>query len=388
MQVLYFDCFSGISGDMALGALVNLGAKVSEIEDIVASIFHLRLSITESSRSVNHISASDIEIECDDHVHLHNFNLISDKISNSDLFNEDKQLIISIFNRIAKAEAKIHGTSIDEVHFHEIGAIDTIVDVVGTILALRQLGVSQCFSSPIPLSRGLKQMHHGIYPIPAPATLALLEHVSCYGVDSDIELVTPTGAAIITSLTDKFGKIPEMTIDAVGYGSGKSIRHDAPNVLRIIKGSISRTLDSGIGIIETNIDDMNPELFSYLFEEFFNLDGAVDLSILNILGKKNRPGFKIECLVKPNHIHDIANWIIANTTTLGVRTRIDNRITVVRETETITTKLGYVKIKSWLDPNHGKRYAPEYEECKRIAQANNIPIIDVYKSIIAELGLK
>ncbi|MGE5404320.1 MAG: nickel pincer cofactor biosynthesis protein LarC [Candidatus Saccharibacteria bacterium] len=381
MQVLYFDCFSGISGDMTLGALVDLGADIRHINDFIDNIFQFDLSLTSAKKLVNHISATDIKIEFPEHQHFHNFSKISEKILKSDLLTNDKDSIINIFNRIANAEAKIHGIDVDQVHFHEIGAVDTVVDVVGTVLALRQLDISRCYSSPIPLARGLKKMHHGVYPLPAPATLSLLNNASCYGTDSDIELVTPTGAALITSLTTYFDVIPQMKVDSIGYGAGKYMRDDIPNVLRVIKGSINENSLDKIGVIETNIDDMNPEIFSYLFEAFYDLKGAIDISVSNIINKKNRPAFKIECLVFPESITDISNWLISNTTTLGVRTRVETRICVEREVNSLTTQFGNIKVKSWIDSAGRARFAPEYEECRRIAIEQKLPIVLVYNEI-------
>lgn len=383
MRFLYFDCFSGISGDMALGALADLGADLGLIENQLNSFLPVPVTLKTDKVLVSGISAVNVSVDCTGSPRPTRIKDIYAIIGKSRLLDNEIAPIISVFNRIAECEASIHGVSIDDIHFHEIGAIDTLVDVIGFYMALKQLRIDQCYSSPVPLARGILPMHHGAYPLPAPAALALLKDVACYGVDTDIELVTPTGAALLTSCCSSYGPVPPMTLRRIGYGAGKSHRHDVPNVLRVILGeTVNSDICDEIGVLETNIDDMNPELFSRLYDKFFSMPGALDISVEQIIMKKNRPGFKITCLVTADTISPFSNLLLSETTTIGVRYRTEKRVTLPREVITISTKWGDVQVKAWTDPNGISRYAPEYDSCKDLSESSGVPVWLIYEETI------
>ncbi|MGE5423022.1 MAG: nickel pincer cofactor biosynthesis protein LarC [Ignavibacteriales bacterium] len=383
MRILYFDCFSGISGDMALGALADIGADLSIIEKQLNSFLPVPVAIRSKKVVISGITATDAAVDCAGSPRLTTYKDIVSMVNNCSQIFPDAEVILNVFRRIGECEAAIHGVDIEDIHFHEIGAIDTLVDVIGFHLALRQLGIDKCYSSPVPLSKGILPMHHGSYPLPAPAALALLKDVPCYGVEAGMELVTPTGAALLTSVCQAFGPMPALTLRSIGYGAGKKHRHDVPNLLRIILGETpSQTTHDTIGVLETNIDDMNPELFSNLFDRFFSLDGALDMTIDNVIMKKNRPGFKIQCLVRTDMIPLFADFLLSETSTLGVRHRIEQRIIVSRNIITVPTPWGEARIKTWQDPSGLARFAPEYDSCKLLADRASIPLWQVCETAL------
>lgn len=383
MNILYFDCFSGISGDMILGGLASLGADFSLVQDQLNAILPDTVYLSFSSNIVMGISAYDVTITCESPQKYRHLSDMLAIVNGSSLDPEEKQLAARIFGRLAAAEAHIHGIPIDEVHFHEIGAIDTLVDVLGSILALRQLAADEIYSSTIPLNTGLVPMAHGLYPLPAPATLELLKGVPCYGVESEVELVTPTGAAILTSICSHFGPIPAMEVQNVGYGAGKSRRKNVPNVLRIIRGVSAlpvRTADT-VGVLETVIDDISPEYLAHFFDRFFLQEGAIDLFIQTVQMKKSRTGFQVQCLVRPDRIPAFVDLLMDETGTLGVRHRLESRTVVPRETREIMTRWGMAVVKVWQGSDGSRRFSPEYEVCKVLAREAKVPLRAVVEEV-------
>ncbi|MGE5397526.1 MAG: nickel pincer cofactor biosynthesis protein LarC [Chitinophagales bacterium] len=382
MKIAYFDCFSGISGDMILGALCDLGADLKEIEGALNELLSLPIKLDRNRVTIKGISATDVLIDYPKTHRLASFSEIKALIENSSLEHVDKERSLAVFDRLADAESAIHGVSKDNVHFHELGDLDTIIDIVGSIIALRQLQIGKICSSPIPLSRGFVSTMHGLYPLPAPAALALLRGVPCEGVPDDIELVTPTGAAILTTLCDCYSNIPDMKILSIGYGAGKLVRKDIPNVLRIVQGEVvSISSVEQVGVIETNLDDSTPELLSALFERFFSLEGSLDLTVTPTIMKKNRPGLTIQCLVVPSLVPAFTDLLFRETTTIGVRYRIENRYTMARYEDFLDTRWGRVKVKRWIDPDGNKRVSPEYESCKAISDRYGVSVRQVYEEI-------
>ena len=383
MNILYFDCFSGVSGDMLLGALVALGADLSLVEKELNLFLPQQITLTAKPVVVQGITSWDVVVGNTSSVTFTGLREVTDILQRSPLSDHEKELSLEVFTRLAACEAKIHGVSIDQVHFHELGAIDTIVDIAGFLLALRQLNIQEIYCSPLPMPRGLVKMAHGRYPLPAPATLELLKGIPCYGVEADIELVTPTGAAILSTLCRRFGPLPSMTIGNAGYGAGKNRRPDVPNLLRVVSGTAARShlKEETVGVIETNIDDMSPEYFSRLFERFFELDGALDLSVQNILMKKNRPGFQVKCLVHPDHIRSFIDLLLEETSTLGVRYRLENRLVQPWRLEEVTTPWGKAMVKVWQSGDGTLRAAPEYESCRALAAQAGIPMRQVIAQI-------
>ena len=298
---------------------------------------------------------------------------------------------IAIFERLANVEAKIHGCDPQEVHFHELGGIDAVVDIVGTVLCLEYLGIKQVVASNIPLGKGFVSCQHGKLPVPAPATVAILKDVPVYGTQINHELVTPTGAAIIATLAQSFGSLPDMFIKNIGYGAGRQDLSSRPDLLRIITGEQITPKMNGKGnlqidkvwIVETCIDDMNPEVFGFVMDRLFE-DGALDVYWIPIYMKKNRPGTMVQILSHTERRDAVVRRILSETTSLGIRYYEAQRQTLVRDELNINSSFGTIPVKRVRDPLGNIRLVPEYEVCKRIALERNMPLRVVYDTIIKE----
>jgi len=391
----YFDCFSGISGDMTLGALIGLGVPAGWLQDELTrlSLEGFQLTVTPVDRSG--ISANLVHVETRDSKKSRNFKEIKSLIETCPLSDSVKSNSLNIFERLARAEAGIHGCAPEEVHFHELGGIDSIVDIVGTALCLEKLEINRITASKVPLGSGFVDCQHGRLPIPAPATVEILKDIPVYGSGESHELVTPTGAAIIACLADSFGSLPEMRIKKIGYGAGQRELKDRPNLLRIITGTPvgpEKDLRGGlqadqIVILETCIDDMNPELFGFLMERIFE-DGALDIYWIPVHMKKNRPGTMVQVLCKEDRKDDIIRRLLAETTSLGIRYYHAQRQLLARDQLTITTSYGKVRVKRIRDAEGNTRLIPEYEACKEIALRKNIPLRAVYDTIAREAAFR
>ncbi|NLB18863.1 MAG: nickel pincer cofactor biosynthesis protein LarC, partial [Syntrophomonadaceae bacterium] len=383
MRIVYFDCFSGVSGDMLLGGLAALGADLTLVQDQLNEFLPQKVALQVSPQLVNGIMGTDVSVIGEPSASYKHLPEILDILKQSSLTTAEINAASQVFSRLATAEAHIHGVSLEKIHFHELGAIDTLVDVIGFFLAIRQLSIDEFYCSPLPLARGFASMSHGVYPLPAPATTELLKGIPCYGVESDIELVTPTGAAIITTVCSDFGPFPAATPEKIGYGSGKKRRPDVPNLIRVISGQMTPTThgEEIIGIIETAIDDMNPEYLSRLFELFFQIDGALDISVQNVLMKKNRAGFQIQCLVRPDTIPTFVEFLLEETSTLGVRHRQEKRTIRPRHLQQITTRWGPAIIKVWKDRDGSVRFTPEYDSCRSLAETAKVSLPRVYEEV-------
>jgi uncharacterized protein (TIGR00299 family) protein len=387
----YFDCFSGISGDMALGALIDLGTPVKwlqkELSRLALDGFHL--TVTPVMR--NGIQATSVSVEIADSGHSRDYKTIKSLLEGCPLSDAVKSRSLTIFERLALAEAGIHGCAPDEVHFHEVGGVDAIVDIVGTALCLEKLGINQVISSRIPLGSGFVDCQHGKLPVPAPATIEILKDVTVYGTDVACELVTPTGAAIITSLAESFGPLPPMRVEKIGYGAGQRELADRPNLLRIITGPPAAPEDGlatdEIIILETCIDDMNPEIFGYIMERLFS-DGALDVYWIPLHMKKNRPGTMVQVLCEEAGKDRLIQRILSETTSLGVRYYKATRKLLAREQLTIQTSFGEIQVKRIKDPDGSDRLVPEYDVCREIALKRNLPLRVVYDTIAKEAAAK
>jgi uncharacterized protein (TIGR00299 family) protein len=387
----YFDCFSGISGDMTLGALIDLGVPMEWLQDELTSLplkgFHM--TVTPVVRSG--ISANLVRIEIQDSKKSRDFKEIKSLLETCPLSETVKSNSLNIFEKLARAEAGIHGCAQEEVHFHELGGIDAIVDIVGTALCLEKLAINKITASKLPLGSGFVDCQHGKLPIPTPATLEILKDVPVYGTESTNELVTPTGAAIIVSLAESFGPLPAMNVKKTGYGAGYRKLQDRPNLLRVITGApvgpkidlTDRVQTDQILILETCIDDMNPELFGFLMERMFE-DGALDVYWIPVHMKKNRPGTMVQVLCKEDHKDKLIRRLLAETTSLGIRYYSAHRQLLARDQLTITTSLGEIRVKRIKDPEGNTRLIPEYEGCKEIALQKKIPLRVVYDTIAKE----
>jgi len=378
MKIAYFDCCAGISGDMVLGALVDSGLDVSILRRELAKLHLGDYSISASKDERHHITGTNIKVRFKESGHHRTFKEIKNIINKSRLTTKVKVLSTSIFENLAKAEAKVHGCRVDDVHFHEVGAIDSIVDIVGTAIGIEKLGVGQVYASPLPLGSGWVKTSHGRMPVPAPATLELLKGVPVASSPATSELTTPTGAAIIKTLSLSFGNMPHMEIEGTGYGIGDRSFKEIPNILRLIIGKGTGSTERLI-IVETNMDDMNPQIYEYLMSRLFK-NGALDVFLMPIQMKKGRPAILLKVLCPENKKGNIIDTIFEETTTIGVRTYEVERHCLERRIENVSTPYGKVRVK--VAERNGKvlNIQPEYEDCKEIAEKKKLPLKEVMDS--------
>jgi uncharacterized protein (TIGR00299 family) protein len=390
-MLAYFDCFSGISGDMTLGALLHLGIDLKWLKKAIAGLPLAGFDMAVSSTYRSGIRANLVEVRTGDRQKERNFAVIKAIIEKSPLSENVKATSIAIFEKLANAEAEIHGCEPQEVHFHEVGGIDAIVDIVGTSLCLEKLGITRVISSPLPLGKGFVSCRHGKLPVPAPATVAILKGIPVYGTPMDHELVTPTGAAIIATLAESFEPMPYMTINKIGYGAGGRDLDFQPNLLRILLAeqpvydaivSAAMSMDS-VWMVETCIDDMNPEMFGFLMDRLF-ADGALDVYWVPIFMKKNRPGTLVQILCLTDKRDAVIHRILSETTSLGVRFYEAKRRVLARDKLVISSSFGEIAVKRIKDPMGNTRLVPEYEVCKKIALEQEIPLQRVYDTIIVQ----
>ncbi len=385
MRIAYFDCYSGISGDMTLGAFIDAGLD----KDVLLSLpdkLHLpqvRIEIKKVLKEGLSAAKVDVIIPTEsEHRHLKDIEAILD---NSDLPNKAKELAKKIFTRLAEAEAKVHNVSKEEIHFHEVGALDAIIDISGAALAFTGMGIEKVYSGTISIGGGQVKMAHGLYPVPAPATAYLLENMDIRFGPVKKELVTPTGAAILAVLREE-GQCPPYRIKHIGYGAGTANHPGIPNVLRLVIGeteSLLRT-DSVI-VLECNIDDMNPQIFPYLIEKVLAA-GALEAYVTPLVMKKGRPGHLFTALVNIDQENEISGIIFSETTTIGLRRHKLERYKLRRKLLQINTQFGEVAVKEIIK-NDGKTYCyPEFEACKKIADEQKLPLIEVQKILEAELN--
>jgi len=386
MKIAYFDCFAGISGDMTLGALIGAGADPVRLRDGLAGLGVGGYRIEVGTKIKGPIEATDVCVVLDEHHSHHHRRLkeIRETIRSANLNERVKQTAERIFNRLAEAEAKVHGRSPEEVHFHEVGAVDAIVDIVGTAICLEMIGWPKVVAGPMPTFHGYATGSHGTFPLPAPATAEILRGVPWRKLDIEGELVTPTGAAIIAEIASGFGEMPAMTVETIGYGAGKS-DFGIPNVLRVMVGeeSVSVPATRSVTVIETNIDDLNPQFYETAMERLFAA-GALDVFLTPIQMKKNRPGTLLSVICEPVEAESLAAIVLAETSTLGVRMSRWERVCLDRRWEEIVTEFGTIRIK--IGERDGKTItaSPEYEDCKRAAAEHDVAIRQVYESAMVQ----
>lgn len=383
MRVCHLDCFSGISGNMVLGALIDLGLPKSILLDGVRKLGIEPFDIVVKRDERMKIHGTHVKVKPTGDVGpLRSYRDIKRMIEGSDLVSQVRERSLDIFHRLASAESRIHDEKIDEVHFHEIGALDSIVDVVGAAVGMKHLAIERVSASKIPLGSGFVQGHHGRLPVPAPATLELLRGVPVYSSSVSQELVTPTGAAILTSFSEVFGDVPEMRIEKVGYGVGDRVFDEVPNVLRIILGEATEVTEGDrVWIVETDVDDMSPEICGYLMEKLPEA-GALDVTFTPIHMKKHRPGITIKILSHEAEVDRVINTLFRESTSIGVRFYPVRRAKLSRRIEEVETKYGTVRLKVSTDQmGRVVNVMPEFEDCRRIAEAENIPLKEVYREI-------
>ena len=381
--ILYADCFSGISGDMFLAALVDAGVPQATLRAELARLDLPPFTLEISATSRQGIRATQLRVSADTGQQLRTLPGLLAILDKSSLAADITGPAAAVFRALAEAEAKVHAIDINQVHFHEIGALDTIIDVVGAIIGLRHLGIQRLVASPLPLGRGFVDCAHGRLPLPAPAVCELLNGVPTYGVAHTQELVTPTGAALLKVLAAEFGPLPPMTPSATGYGAGSHQLEDhQPNLLRLIVGTAREVEEcQRVEIIETHLDDWSPEGFPYLSDLLF-AGGALDVTLTAIQMKKGRPGFRLQVIANPAHAQKIKDTILTETTAIGLRFRSEERLTLAREQVLVETAWGAMKAKLVMTPA-GPRVYPEYEECRRIALLHQVPLPEVYRAVIA-----
>ena len=377
----YLDCFSGVSGDMLLAALLHAGLDKELLQDELTKIKGIDFQLNVEDQLQSGIGCKQVSVHSPSKQHLRHPGDILDLLEESDLDPPIITKASQLFTRLAEAEAKVHQTTIDKIHFHEVGAIDTIVDIVGALIGLRDMGVDRVICSPLPMGRGFVQCAHGTFPLPAPAVCELLHGVPVYGVEQNKELVTPTGAVLAVGLANEFGSMPAMTVKKIGYGAGShKLNNKQPNLLRLIIGDVHAVEENAtVEIIETNLDDWNSEGFPYLCDLLFN-QGALDVSLSPLIMKKGRPGQLLRVIANPAHALELKQTILSETTSLGLRYRKEERMTLQREAITISTPWGEIVAKQVQTPK-GTVIYPEYEACRKVAEEQKIPLAQVYRAV-------
>ena len=369
---------------MTLGALVHLGVPTDWLRMHLEALPLEGFDFVARNVTRNGIGAVKVDVQSfEKQPHRHLSDIVT-LIEKSPLPNSVKDNSLAIFDRIAVAEARIHGCDKESVHFHEVGAVDAVVDIVGTCLGLDYLGVDAIHVSPLPLGSGTLTCEHGVLPIPAPATVEILKDVPVYGGPPGKELVTPTGAAIATSLAEAFGPLPDMRIEKTGYGAGFHQLADQPNLLRVMIGEPLRQpamTTETLQVVETSLDDMNPEFFGYLMERLFE-DGALDVLWIPVHMKKNRPGTLIQVLCEPGVRQAVIERILSETTSLGLRWYEVRRMALKRRMVEVETAFGTLSAKEVTGIDGNVRIIPEFEVCKKIAMEQGVPLRTVYAAVV------
>jgi len=385
MKIAYFDCFSGISGDMTVGALLDAGLKIETLEKELK-----KLGLTGYQLEVNKvvkkgISATKFKVKIKEEGVERRFKDILTIFEKSKLDEEIKKETKKIFFNIAQAESKIHQKDIDRIHFHEIGGLDSIIDITSAVIGIKTLGIEEIHSSALPVGKGFVKCAHGVIPVPAPATLELLKNIPTYSGGIESEMITPTGAAIIGTLAKSFGERPLMKIERIGYGAGEK-EFSIPNLLRVSIGEKilkDENLKDGYVsdeavLIETNIDDMNPEFYDYIMDQLFS-QGALDVFLTPIQMKKNRPAHMLSIIVYEQDLKEILEVLFSESTTLGVRIREIKRLRLAQQNFIAETKYGKIRVKVGIFKGEIKNIAPEYEDCKKMAKQHQVPLKEVYE---------
>jgi uncharacterized protein (TIGR00299 family) protein len=385
-KLAYFDCFSGVSGDMTLGALVDAGADLAAIEAELRELPVKGWSLAAEKVKRGALAATFVKVRTEETHHHRGLTKILDTIAKADLAPRAAERASAIFRRLGEAEARIHNTTVDQVHFHEVGALDAIVDIVGAAVGFELLGIEEFACSPVNVGGGRAETAHGPLPVPAPASIEMLRGKPVYSSGIEKELTTPTGAAIVSTLCSRFGALPAMTATGVGYGAGSWELAEQANVLRLVIGESAvqhaRPGEQIVTVLETNLDDMNPQIYGYLVEQAFAA-GALDVYSTAVQMKKGRPGVLVTLLCEPHAVDGLVDLLFRETTTLGVRSYEARRRVLARETVTVQTPLGSVRVKLARLNGSVLNAAPEYEDCRRIAAERGVPL----KQVLAEAAL-
>jgi uncharacterized protein (TIGR00299 family) protein len=380
MNLAYFDCFSGISGDMTLGALVDAGCDVARLRSELQALQVPGWELSAEKVWKNGMAATHAKVQTEEQRAHRSLTEVLEILRRSDLAPRVGDRARAVFQKLGEAEARVHDVPLEKIHFHEVGAVDAIVDIVGACIGFHALGIDKFACSPLNVGGGTTKMAHGVLPVPAPATANLLQGKPTYSNGVQRELVTPTGAAIVATLCDTFGPQPPMTVSAIGYGAGTADLEGQPNVLRIMIGESTEKAvpgyDEEISVIEANLDDMNPQIYGYFLERALAA-GALDVYTTPVQMKKNRPGTLLTVLCKPQDTNALTSLIFAETTTFGVRTTNAQRRILPREHVSVSTTFGDVRIK--LSRVNGRilHVSPEFEDCRKLAVEKNVPLQQV-----------
>jgi len=380
VKIAYFDCFSGVSGDMILGALLDAGLDIQELESELGKLKISGYKIKTEQTARKGISGTKFSVDVIEQNARKRLKDIVEIADQSDLDDDIKDLSKKTFKELATVEAKLHGKSIEAIHFHEVGGLDSIIDVIGSFIGIKKLGIEATYSSKIHVGTGFLECRHGVLPVPAPATLELLKGIPIYSKGIEAELATPTGVCILKTLSQRFGIMPEMKVEKVGYGAG-SRELEIPNLLRVYVGESDEDEyeKDEVILIETNIDDMNPEFYEYIMARLFEND-AVDVFLTPIQMKRARPATLLTVIVAAENLSRVLEVIFSETTTLGVRTHEARRYKLAREGIVVETEHGKIKVKLGKLEGAVVNFAPEYEDCRRVADEKHIPIKRVYEA--------
>ena len=390
MKTLYFDCFAGASGDMILGALIAAGVEPEAFKQQLSLLGVQGYSLDFETVDRSGISATHARVNtAHEHAHRHLSDILK-IIYDSRLSDAVKDRAAKIFSRLAEAEARVHNEPLDHVHFHEVGALDAIIDVVGAAICFELLGIERFAASPLHVGSGTVDMDHGRYPVPPPAVAELLKGVAFYSTDTVGELVTPTGAAIITTVCTDYGPIPQMKLQQTGYGAGTRQYEKFPNALRVLIGEVhsaasTATADERLWMIETNMDDISPQILGHVMERAFDL-GALDCYFTSVQMKKNRPGVLLSILCRAEERPSLSELLFSETTTLGIRSHEVERRALQRKIVAVETQYGRIDVKVAQLNGHILKAMPEYEQCRQAARDANVPLRVVEEAARAALA--
>jgi pyridinium-3,5-bisthiocarboxylic acid mononucleotide nickel chelatase len=380
MKLAYFDCFSGISGDMTLAALVDAGCPLETLRSGLQGLQVPDWTISAEKVWKNGMAATLVKVVTENRSQHRGLPAILEILDKAQLSEAVRKSASAIFRKLGEAEAAVHDVPLEKIHFHEVGAVDAIVDIVGACIGFYVLGIEKFACSALNVGGGTAKMAHGVLPVPAPATAKLLQGKPTYSNGVQKELVTPTGAAIVATLCEWFGPQPAMSVSAIGYGAGSADLEGQPNVVRIMVGDAAEKIvpgfDEEITVIEANLDDMNPQIYGYFLEKALAA-GALDVYTTPVQMKKNRPGTLLTLLCNPADTNALMSLIFEETTTLGARTYTAQRRTLPRETVRVHTQYGDVHVKLARVNGSIRHVAPEYEDCRKLAAEKNVPLQQV-----------
>jgi hypothetical protein len=385
MRIGYFDCFSGASGDMILGSLIDAGLSARGLREELKKLRIPTVRLKTERVLKAGLAATQVIVEGRNEKRIHrNLKEILRIIERSGVETDVKEKSKEIFKRIASVEGRIHRTPMEEIHFHEVGGLDSIVDIVGSVWGIQKMGIEKIYVSRVNVGGGFVKCEHGTLPVPAPATLSLMEGKTIYSSGVERELLTPTGAAILTTLGSEFGPMPPISIERIGYGAGRDDLHH-PNLLRLIIGTSESTFArERVAVIETNIDDMNPQFYEYVMERLLTMK-VLDAFITPILMKKNRPGHLLTVICPPDMLASVTAFLLKETTTIGLRWHEEERAKADRKIIVRQTKYGRVRFKVSRWEGRVVNLSPEYEDCKKLALEKGVPLKQIFEEAKKEV---